>query len=169
MPRVRSPTQIAIRPATALDVPLILELIRALAEYEKLSSEVVATEDLLERHLFGPTPRAEVRIAELDGQAVGFSLFFHNFSTFLAKPGIYLEDVFVRPAFRGRGVGRALLRDLAKIALQRDCARLEWAVLDWNEPALQFYQEIGAKPMSQWQLHRMTRPAIESLARSLEP
>jgi GNAT superfamily N-acetyltransferase len=155
---------IQLRWATEADVPLILELIRALAEYEKLSDEVSATEELLRRHLFGAQRFAEARLACTDRRPVGFALFFHNFSTFLGRPGIYLEDIFVLPEFRGAGIGRALLRDLARIAIERDCARLEWAVLDWNEPALRFYDELGAKPMSQWRLHRMTRPAIEKLA-----
>jgi GNAT superfamily N-acetyltransferase len=157
---------ITISVATAADVPLILDLIRGIAEYEKLSHEVVATEALLREHLFGPNPKAEVRIARIGGQAVGFALFFHNFSTFVGRPGIYLEDLFVRPEFRGKGVGRALLRELARIATERKCGRLEWSVLDWNEPAIRFYESLGAKPMSEWTIYRMTDDAIRKLAES---
>jgi GNAT superfamily N-acetyltransferase len=155
-----------ISPATASDVPVILDLIRGLAEYEKLSHEVVASEELLRRHLFGPQRAAEVRIALLNGSPAGFALFFHNFSTFLGRPGIYLEDIFVRPEYRGKGIGKALLKEVARIAAERDCGRLEWSVLDWNEPAIRFYESLGARAMSQWTVYRMTADAIRKLAES---
>lgn len=155
---------IAIRAAVAADAALILSFIRELAGYEKLSGEVVATEARLRDTLFGPEPRAEVRIAEVAGEPAGFALYFHNYSTFLARPGIYLEDLFVRPAFRGRGVGRALLQHIAGLAVARDCGRLEWSVLDWNEPAIKFYQSLGAVPMDQWTTFRVTGPALAALA-----
>jgi GNAT superfamily N-acetyltransferase len=153
-----------IRPATAQDCPLILSLIRELADFEKLLPEVVATETSLRATLFGARPGAEVLIAELGGKGVGFALFFSSYSTFLAKPGIYLEDLFVIPAHRSAGVGLALLREIAKIALSRDCGRFEWSVLDWNENALRFYRRLGAKPQSEWTVQRLTRPEIETLA-----
>jgi GNAT superfamily N-acetyltransferase len=159
-------TGIEIVPATPADVPLILQLIRDLAAYEKLSHEVVATEALLHRALFGNGPRVEAVIARAGGEAAGFALFYPNFSTFLAKSGIYLEDLFVRPAFRGRGIGKALLMHLAKLAGERGCGRLEWAVLDWNKPAIDFYQSLGAKAVRQWVLNRLTGEALENLARS---
>ena len=141
---------IAIRPATPADLPLIAQLIRDLADYEKLAHEVRFDEAVLGQKLFGPRPYAEVVIGELDGEPQGFALFFHNFSTFEGKPGIYLEDLFVRPAARGSGLGKALLAQLAALAIERDCARLEWSVLDWNEPAIGFYQRLGAKLMDEW-------------------
>lgn len=153
-----------IRPATPADVPTIAALIRALAEYEKLSHEVVLDEAALRDHLFGPRPFAEVLMAEADGRAVGFALFFPNYSTFLAKPGLYLEDLFVLPEYRGRGLGKGLLVALAKLAADRGCGRLEWAVLDWNEPSIQFYQSLGAVPKDEWVLYRMTGDAIRKLA-----
>ncbi len=156
---------IAIRPATKADAGVILGLIRELAEYEKLSHEVVATEELLIRNLFGPRPYAECIIAEANGEPIGLALFFHNFSTFLGKPGLYLEDVFVKLAWRGHGVGMQLLRELARIALDRDCGRMEWWVLDWNEPALDFYRRLGAQSMSDWTVQRLTRSEIEALAK----
>ena len=155
---------IQIRPAVEADASLILQFIRELAEYEKLSHEVRASESLLREHLFGPRPVAEAMIAELDGEAVGFALFFHNFSTFLGRPGIYLEDLFVRPHARGKGVGRALLTEIAKLAVRRKCGRLEWAVLDWNEPAIGFYKSLGAVPMDQWTIFRVTGDALDRLA-----
>lgn len=155
---------ISIRPVIEQDVPLVLQLIRELAEYEKLSHEVEASESLLREHLFGPRPVAEAMIAELDREPVGFALFFHNFSTFLGRPGIYLEDLFVRPHARGKGVGRALLTEIAKLAVQRKCGRLEWAVLDWNEPAIGFYNTLGAVPMDQWTMFRVTGDALSKLA-----
>lgn len=159
--------QLEIHTATAADVPLILEFIKGLAEYEKLSHEVVADEALLHEQLFGEPPTragAEVIIAYLAGKPVGFALFFHNFSTFLGRRGIYLEDLFVKPEVRGHGVGRALLGHLARLAVARGCGRLEWAVLNWNEPAIKFYQSLGAKPMDEWTVYRVTGDALNKLA-----
>jgi GNAT superfamily N-acetyltransferase len=155
---------IGIRPAAAADIPAILGFIRELADYEKLSHEVVATEALLHEHLFGRRPMAEVQIAALDDKPVGFALYFHNFSTFLGRPGIYLEDLYVQPAVRGKGVGTALLRTVARIAVDRECGRLEWSVLDWNEPSIRFYENLGATPMSDWTIYRVTGPALKNLA-----
>jgi GNAT superfamily N-acetyltransferase len=155
-----------IREATEEDVPLILSLIRELAEYEKLSDEVVATEDGLQDSLFGERRYAEVLIAEHDGAPAGFALFFHNFSTFLGKPGIYLEDLYVKPAFRGAGIGKKLLVRLASLAVGRGCGRLEWWVLDWNEPAIGFYRSVGAEPMDDWTVYRVSGSALEDLASS---
>lgn len=153
-----------IRLADRSDVPLILRLIKALSVYEKLEDKVVATEEKVDRALFGPRPYAETIIAEEDGQPVGFALFFHNFSTFLAQPGIYLEDLFVEPEHRGKGIGRALLERLAQIAVERDCGRLEWAVLDWNESAIGFYERLGARPNSEWTVYRLTGEPLRALA-----
>lgn len=153
-----------IRPATSADVPTIVQLIRALAEYERLSHEVVLDEARLREHLFGARPYAECLIAEDNDLAVGFALFFHNYSTFLARPGVYLEDLFVLPDQRGKGYGKALLMALAKLAVERGCGRLEWAVLDWNEPSIQFYKALGAKPMDEWTVHRVTGDALTKLA-----
>jgi GNAT superfamily N-acetyltransferase len=152
-----------IRSATTADVPTILGFIRALAEYEKLSHAVVATEDLLRDHLFGQTPAASVLIAEFDGRPVGFALFFTSFSTFLARPGIYLEDLFVIPDARGRGIGKALLSAVATEAVRRNCGRLEWAVLDWNSPAIGFYRSVGAVPMDDWTTMRVTGDTLHRL------
>lgn len=146
---------IAIRPATPADIPLVAELIRALADYEKLAHEVRFDEAVLGEKLFGPRPYAEVVIGEVDGAAQGFALFFHNFSTFEGKPGIYLEDLFVKPDARGSGLGKALLAHLAHLAVERDCARLEWSVLDWNEPAIGFYRKLGARLMDEWTVMRL--------------
>src|SRR5438552_11353985 len=154
----------AIRLATAADVPIILELIRALATYERAPNEVTATEENLVEVLFGERPAAEVLLAFENETAVGFAVFFHNFSTWLGRPGLYLEDLFVRPEDRGKGYGRALLIHLAKIARDRGCGRMEWAVLDWNEPAIQFYRKLGAKPMDEWTVFRLTRDEIARLA-----
>ena len=156
----------AIRPAKAADVPVILELIRALATYERAPNEVTATEDGLNKVLFGEKPAAEVLLAFENETAVGFAVFFHNFSTWLGRPGLYLEDLFVRPEDRGKGYGRALLIHLAKIARDRGCGRMEWAVLNWNEPAIQFYHKLGAKPMDEWTVFRLTRDGIKRLAES---
>jgi GNAT superfamily N-acetyltransferase len=153
-----------IREANEGDVPLILSLIRELAEYEKLSDEVVATEDGLRDSLFGERRYAEVLIAEHDGAPAGFALFFHNFSTFLGKPGIYLEDLYVKPAFRGSGIGKKLLVHLASLAKRRGCGRLEWWVLDWNEPSIGFYKKLGAVPMDDWTVYRVSGLALEDLA-----
>jgi GNAT superfamily N-acetyltransferase len=157
-----------IRPAIPADVPAVLALIRALARYEKLEHEVVGTEDDLRHHLFGPTPRAEALVATEgdDGDTlVGLALYFHNFSTFLCKPGLHLEDLFVLPEQRGKGYGVALLGALAGIAIERGCGRLEWAVLDWNEPAKGFYRSLGAEEMSDWRIMRVTGEALETLGR----
>ena len=155
-----------IRPTTVVDVPVILELIRALATYERAPNEVTATEEGLRDVLFGAKPAAEVLLAFENETAVGFAVFFHNFSTWLGLPGIYLEDLFVKPEHRGKGYGRALLIELAKIARGRGCGRLEWAVLDWNEPAIQFYRKLGAKPMDEWTVFRLTGDGISKLAGS---
>ena len=156
--------EVSIRTALEADVPLIVSFIRELAEYERLSDEVVATEEALRAHLFGERPVAEVMIAEDGDDPAGFALFFHSFSTFLGRPGIYLEDLYVRPAFRGRGAGRALLVHLARLARERGCGRLEWSVLDWNEPAIGFYGRIGASPVGGWTVYRVTGEALEGLA-----
>lgn len=153
-----------LRSATVDDVPLILQFINELAEYEKLAHEVTATEELLRANLFGERRTAEVVLAFEGEEPAGFALFFHNFSTFLGKPGIYLEDLFVRPKFRGRGYGKALMMHLARIAQERDCGRFEWWVLDWNEPSIEFYRRLGAKPMSDWTVFRLTRDGIDALA-----
>lgn len=155
---------IRIDPATPADVPVILQLIRELAEFERLLHEVTASEEQLHRQLFGPEPRAEVVIARAGEDVAGFALFFHNFSTFLAKPGIYLEDLYVRPNFRGQGYGAALLRYLARLALERGCGRFEWSVLDWNQRAIDFYKSLGAVPMNEWTTYRVTGDALRRLA-----
>jgi GNAT superfamily N-acetyltransferase len=155
-----------IRAATVPDVPAILELIRALATYERAPNEVTATEQGLTEVLFGQKPAAEVLLAFENETAVGFAVFFHNFSTWLGRPGLYLEDLFVGPEHRGKGYGRALLIHLAKIARERGCGRMEWAVLDWNEPAIEFYRKLGAKPMDEWTVFRLTRDGIAKLADS---
>jgi GNAT superfamily N-acetyltransferase len=156
---------LAIRFAEPADTRLIADLIRALARFEKLEDQVTMTEDLLARNLFGPRAYAETLLAEDDGALAGFGLFFHNFSTFLAQPGIYLEDLFVLPEFRGRGIGRALLERLAAIAVERGCGRLEWAVLDWNREAIGFYERLGARPNSEWTVYRLTGESLRALAR----
>jgi len=153
-----------IRTATAADVSLILDFIRGLASYEKLSPEVVATEAALRATLFGSPPAAHVVIAEVNGQPAGFALYFFNYSTFLARPGLYLEDLFVKPEFRGHGTGKALLLHLAKIANARGCGRMEWSVLDWNEPAKGFYRKLGAVPLDDWRIMRLTGPALAQYA-----
>ena len=146
------------------DVPTIISLIKGLAEYERLADEMIGTEDLLREHLFGERPYVEVLIAEAGGNAVGFALFFHNYSTFLTRPGIYLEDLFVLPEERGRGYGKALLTALGRLAVERNCGRLEWSVLDWNEPSIQFYRSLGAVGMEEWTINRVTGEALERLA-----
>jgi len=153
-----------IRTATVDDVPLILRFIRELAEYERLAHEVVATEELLRETLFGNRAYAEVVIGDVDGEPAGFALFFHNFSTFVGRPGIYLEDLYVRPEMRGRGYGRTLLAHLASLAKQRHCGRVEWAVLTWNEPAIRFYRSLGARPNDQWMIYRLAGDALDALA-----
>jgi GNAT superfamily N-acetyltransferase len=156
---------VTIRAGERADVPVIAELIRGLARYERLEDQVSMTEARLEATLFGSRRFAETLIAESDGKAVGFALFFHNYSTFLAKPGIYLEDLYVPETHRGQGIGRALLTRLAAIAVDRDCGRLEWAVLDWNKDAIGFYERLGAKPSSDWTVYRLTGDALTGLAR----
>jgi GNAT superfamily N-acetyltransferase len=153
-----------IRTATVVDVPIILELIRALATYERAPNEVTATEEQLVDVLFGEKPAAEVLLAFEAGAPVGFAVYFYNFSTWLGRPGMYLEDLFVRPEDRGKGYGRALLVHLAKIAHNRGCGRMEWAVLDWNEPAIDFYRKLGARPLGDWTVFRLTRDGISRLA-----
>lgn len=153
-----------IRPAAEADVPLVLRFIRELAEYERLLHEVVATEERLRETLFGARPAAEVVIAEWEGAPAGFALFFHNFSTFLGRPGVYLEDLFVEPEHRGRGIGKALLAHLARLAVERGCGRLEWWVLDWNEDAIRFYRSLGAVPMDGWTVYRVAGDALTALA-----
>ena len=153
-----------IRAAEVADVPVVAELIRGLARFEKLEHEVVMTEELLATGLFGEHRYAEVALAEEDGVPVGFALFFHNFSTFLGRPGIYLEDLFVVPEHRGRGIGRTLLAHLAHLAVERGCGRLEWAVLDWNRDAIGFYERLGARPNSEWTVYRLTGEALRGLA-----
>jgi GNAT superfamily N-acetyltransferase len=155
--------ELKILPATPADVPTILALIRELADYEKLSHEVVATEELLARALFGPRPVAECLLARADGEGAAFALFFHNFSTFLGRPGLYLEDLFVRPAHRGRGIGAAMLRHLARLAVERGCGRMEWSVLDWNKRAIEFYERMGAYGLDEWKTYRLTGSALERL------
>jgi GNAT superfamily N-acetyltransferase len=154
-----------IRRATPADVPIILELIRDLATYERAPSEVTATEGRLLQVLFGEKPVAEVLLASEGEAPVGFAVFFHNFSTWLGRPGLYLEDLFIRPEHRGKGYGRALLVDLAKIARDRGCGRMEWAVLDWNEPAIEFYKKLGARPLDDWKIFRLTGEGIARLAK----
>jgi GNAT superfamily N-acetyltransferase len=154
-----------LRAAEAADVHVIGDLIRGLAHFEKLEGEVTLTDELLTAGLFGPRPYAEAVLAEEDGQAVGFALFFHNFSTFLARPGIYLEDLFVLPDHRGHGIGRALIAHLARLAVERGCGRLEWAVLDWNAEAIGFYERLGAHPNSEWTIYRVTGEALDRLGR----
>lgn len=154
---------VTLRSAEPRDAALILTLIRELAEYERLLHEVVATEAAIRDTLFGERPRAEVLIAESDGEAAGFALFLHNYSTFLAKPGLFLEDLYVRPAFRRRGIGRMLLTRLASIASERECGRFEWNVLDWNESAQRFYESLGARPMREWTTYRLTAGPLAAL------
>ena len=157
---------ILIRAAEPGDIDIILQFIRDLADYEKLAHAVNTDRDTLARYLFGARPMAEVLIAERQGDAIGFALFFHNFSTFEGRPGLYLEDLFVRPEARGSGAGKALLVRLAQLAIERDCARLEWSVLDWNEPAIAIYRAIGAVPMDEWTVQRLDGDALQALARS---
>jgi GNAT superfamily N-acetyltransferase len=157
--------ELTIREATPDDLATINRMIHGLAEYERLANECHATEDKLRRTLFGQPRYAECVIARLGEVPVGFAIFFHNYSTFAARPGLYLEDLFVLPEHRGAGVGRALLRHLAGLAVARDCARFEWAVLDWNEPAIGFYTSLGAQPMNEWTVYRLTGAALQRLAR----
>ena len=155
---------ITIASASPADVPTILAMIRGLAEYERLSQQAVATEESIRASLFGPRPFAEVVLASSGSTPVGFALFFHNFSTFLGRPGLYLEDLFVLPEWRGRGVGRRLLTHLASIAVERGCGRMEWAVLDWNESAIGFYRRLGAQMLDDWRICRLTGDALDRAA-----
>lgn len=155
---------IRIEPARERDVPLILELIRGLAEYERLADQCIATEARLREALFGAQPAAEVLLAYADDQPAGFALFFHNFSTFLGRRGLYLEDLFVKPEFRRLGIGRRLLAALARVAVERGCGRFEWSVLDWNAPAIEFYKRLGAKPLDEWTIFRVAGDALAGLA-----
>jgi GNAT superfamily N-acetyltransferase len=157
-------SKVKIKHAVKKDVPLILSFIKELAEYEHLSKSVTATDKILSKNLFGRKKVAETLIAYLDGKPAGFAVFFHNFSTFLGKPGIYLEDLFVKPEFRGKGIGKRLFVEVARIAKNRDCGRLEWSVLNWNKPAIDFYKKLGAKPLSEWTMYRITGSALGKLA-----
>jgi GNAT superfamily N-acetyltransferase len=159
------PSPIGIRSATAADVPALLALIRDLAAYERLADQMVATETDLQAALFGPRANAEALLAEVDGSQVGFAVFIHNFSTFLGRPGLYLEDLFVRPGHRRRGVGKALFRHLARLAVERGCGRFEWSVLDWNAPAISFYRSVGALPLSGWTVFRLVGDDLARAAR----
>ena len=160
---------VILRPAIEEDIPLVLSFIQKLADYEALRHKCVATEEILRRHLFGPRPMAEVVLAYLDETPAGFALFFHNFSTFLGRPGIYLEDLFVEPEYRGRGIGKELLAYLAHVAQERGCGRIDWSVLDWNEPSIAFYKRLGAQPLSEWTTFRLTGEPLELLARKHQP
>jgi GNAT superfamily N-acetyltransferase len=159
-------TNVRILPAERKDIPLILSFIRKLAEYEKLLDEVVADEDTLRAALFGPRPAAEVVLAYIESEPVGFAVYFQTFSTFMARSGIYLEDLFIEPAYRSKGVGTALLIYLAQLTAQRGCARLSWAVLDWNQPAIQFYRKLGAIALDEWTVFELSGTALERLART---
>lgn len=159
-------TQAYLRPASIEDVPLILQFIRELAEYERMLGDVVTTEDMLRESLFGHRPAAEVILCFEGEKAAGFALFFHNFSTFRGRPGIYLEDLFVRPAYRGKGYGKMLLQALARLCVERNCARLEWAVLDWNTPSIEFYKSLGAVAMDEWTVFRLTGDRLEAIGRA---
>jgi GNAT superfamily N-acetyltransferase len=160
--------KLIIRNGTEKDVSIILDLIKALADYEKAPNEVIADEKILLQNLFGEKPYAETLIAEYNGEPAGFALFFHNFSTWTGKPGIYLEDLFVKPHLRGKGIGKRLLVQIAKIAVERDCGRFEWSVLDWNEPSIQFYKNLGAKPMDEWTTFRMTEKQLKALSEMID-
>ncbi len=153
-----------IRPAAPADVPVIAQLVRELAEYERLADRVILDEARLADHLFGPRPYAETLIAEDGGAVVGFALFFHTYSTFGGRPGLYLEDLFVRPEYRGRGFGKGLMLALARLGVERGCCKCEWSVLTWNEPSIRFYESLGAKPMDEWQVYRLDAEAITALA-----
>jgi GNAT superfamily N-acetyltransferase len=157
-------TRLRIEPATPADTPTILGLIKELAEFEKLLDQVIATEDRLRQSLFGAQRHAEVLMARLGTESVGFALFFHNYSTFRAQPGIYLEDLYVRPAHRGQGYGEALLAHLARLCVERQCGRLEWSVLDWNQRAIDFYKSLGAEPLAEWTMFRVTGEKLSQLA-----
>lgn len=165
----RPPADVEIRPARPAEAPLVLALIRELADYERLAHEVTATAEDVSRALFGERPDAEALLAFHDGEPIGFALFFHNYSTFVGRRGLYLEDLFVRPAARGLGVGQALLRRLAAVALERNCGRLEWAVLDWNESAIGFYRSLGAQAMDAWTVYRLDGANLAALADGVAP
>lgn len=156
----------SLRSPTPADTPNIFQLIQGLAEYEKLAHAVTGSADLLHEHLFGDRPKAEVILAEVEGTTVGFALFFYTYSTFLTKPGLYLEDLFVQPEYRGLGIGKALLSKLAQRAVEQDCGRLEWSVLDWNEPAIGFYQRMGADVLPDWRICRVTGDRLVTLAQA---
>jgi GNAT superfamily N-acetyltransferase len=155
-----------IRPAAESDIPALLALIRELAAYEHLSDNCTATDDLLRAHLFGPTPAAETIVFEQDHAVVAYAIFFTTFSTFLARPGIFLEDLYVQPAHRRRGIGKAILQHIAALAVQRGCGRLEWSVLNWNAPSIAFYKSLGATPLNDWTMMRLTGPALQFVAAS---
>lgn len=157
-------SDLILRPAQLDDVPAIFTLIEALAAYEKLSHQVVGSPEALKEHLFGDRPYIEAILAEVAGKPVGFALFFYNYSTFLTKPGIYLEDIFVLPEYRQRGIGKALIRSVAQLAVERNCGRMEWAVLEWNQPAIAFYQRVGADVLPDWRICRVTGEALTNLA-----
>jgi GNAT superfamily N-acetyltransferase len=165
---VSAVTSVTIVPATLADVPDLLTLIRGLAEYERLVDQLDASEERLREALFGQRPTAEALVARAGGEAVGFALFFTNYSTFLTRPGLYLEDLFVLPGWRGKGIGRRLLARLARVAVDRNCGRFEWAVLDWNEPAIRFYESLGARGLSDWTLYRLQGDALRRLAAEAE-
>jgi GNAT superfamily N-acetyltransferase len=157
-------SKLSIVPATEPDVPVILELIRGLADYEKLTHAVTATEERLRETLFGARPAAEALLAHWDGECAGFAVFFANYSTFLAQPGLFLEDLYVKPHLRGKGIGLALLKHLARVAVRRGCGRMEWEVLDWNQPSIRFYRKLGAAPLDEWTKYRLTGEALGKLA-----
>jgi GNAT superfamily N-acetyltransferase len=158
--------ELVIRAAKPGDVPQLLQFIRELAEYERLAHTVETTEELLAKGLFGERPAAEALVAEIDGEAVGWALFFTNFSTFKGLPGLYIEDIYVRPQFRGRGAGKALLKRVAELAVERGCGRVEWAVLDWNTPSIEFYKSLGAMPLQEWTMYRLTGESLQRLGGS---
>jgi GNAT superfamily N-acetyltransferase len=158
--------RLRIEPALRSETPIILSLIKELAEYEKLLHDVIATEEVLEETLFGDHPFAEVVLARFDGAPVGYALFFHSFSTFVGRPGLYLEDVYVRPTMRGKGIGKALLVYLAALAVERKCGRFEWSVLNWNEPSIGFYKSLGAEPMDEWTVYRLAGKSLTHLAQT---
>jgi GNAT superfamily N-acetyltransferase len=162
-------SHLVLRTATPADARLVYDFIRGIAAYEKLEHELTATESDLRVALEGNQPRLEVLLAEWNGEPAGFALFFHNFSTFLGRRGLYLEDLYVRPEFRGKGIGKRLLLELVRLAVERKCGRMEWVALDWNRPAIEFYEQLGAAQMNEWRLFRLTEPAMQKLASSNGP